>query len=77
MDLRTPKCPRCGIDMQEGFILDRAHNNRGGASLWVEGTPEKSFWTGIRTRGLEKRRITSYRCMRCGLLESYAVAEGK
>jgi hypothetical protein len=57
--------------MTEGFIKDEAH----GAvrtSMWVEGPPEKSFWTGTKTYGKKQVRITSFRCTKCGYLESYA-----
>ena len=58
--------------MHEGFVLDRGHGNAIGVSKWVEGEPEKSFWTGYKTKDREKFEISTYRCERCGYLESYA-----
>jgi phage FluMu protein Com len=65
------KCPKCQGAMEEGFIRDVTH----GATLpseWYEGTPEKSFWTGLKTSGRAHYEIRSFRCTRCGYLESYA-----
>ncbi len=39
---------------------------------WAEGPPEKSFWTGFKLKGKEKLRVATYRCPKCGLLQSYA-----
>ena len=30
------------------------------------------MWTGLKTRDKDKLDITTYRCRRCGYLESYA-----
>jgi hypothetical protein len=64
-------CPKCQGEMEEGFIADATY---GGVltSKWVEGEPEKSFWTGIKTKGKEQIQISTYRCASCGYLESYA-----
>lgn len=64
-------CPKCQGEMEEGFIADVTY---GGvvASKWVEGPPEKSFWTGVRTKDKEQVQISTYRCTNCGYLESYA-----
>ena len=37
-----------------------------------EGPPEKSFWTGTKTRGKKQVQVLTYRCSSCGYLESYA-----
>jgi len=66
------KCPKCKAAMEEGFILDLGHNTKT-VSQWVEGEPERSFWTGIKTKDREKFRVTTYRCAGCGYLESYAL----
>ena len=57
--------------MQEGFILDAAQNEHK-VSRWIAGKPESSFWTGTKTKGKDQYRIQSFRCSRCGYLESYA-----
>jgi hypothetical protein len=39
---------------------------------WVEGAPEKSFWSGTKTSGKKQVQVSTYRCPACGYLESYA-----
>jgi hypothetical protein len=56
----------CVIDQGYGAL----HQPR-----WVEGTPQVSFWSGLKVRGKERLPITTYRCPACGYLESYAKAE--
>jgi hypothetical protein len=57
--------------MTEGFIMDASH----GAVLvprWVAGKPERSFWSGTKVTGKEQCKVATYRCPKCGYLESYA-----
>jgi hypothetical protein len=58
--------------MSEGFVIDHGDANRVGQQNWVEGQPERSLWLGIKTKGREKYTITTWRCDKCGYLESYA-----
>ena len=60
--------------MSEGFILDI--NQAGGRSVtkWIERAPEKSMWTGLKISGRANLDIQTWRCIRCGFLESYAKA---
>jgi rubredoxin len=69
-------CPKCSVQLQEGFLLDRTRNDRV-STEWVEGRPERSFWTGLRLKGKTRLRIASWRCPRCGFLELYAPATGE
>jgi len=70
--MSTPtKCPKCDGEMQEGFILDWTEGGRL-ASSWVAGKPEASFWMGTKIDGKEQHHIQSFRCTKCGYLESYA-----
>ena len=66
-----PVCVKCGGEMEEGFTLDNTYGARL-QSEWVEGAPERSRWTGIRLKGKEQLPIITFRCGRCGYLESYA-----
>lgn len=66
------ECLRCKGPMSMGLMLDRADYNVGTVPQWVEGMPEKSFWTGLKTKGKESYSVMTYRCDRCGYLESYA-----
>ena len=57
--------------MEPGFLVDEGYGTRS-APKWVEGEPKKSIWTGLKLRGRAKRETVSFRCKRCGYLESYA-----
>jgi predicted nucleic-acid-binding Zn-ribbon protein len=71
--MSTPtKCPKCDGEMQEGFILDSAHGHSRLVLRWVVGKPEPSFWTGTKVAGKEQHPVQSFRCAKCGYLESYA-----
>jgi formate-dependent nitrite reductase cytochrome c552 subunit len=64
-------CPKCKGAMEEGFIKDEGYGTVH-AGKWVEGPPEKSFWTGTKTHGRNQVQVLTYRCADCGYLESYA-----
>ncbi len=69
------ECPKCHGRMHVGYILERGHGDRRAAAAWIEGAPEKSFWQGLKTTGRQVFETRTWRCERCGLLESYARAE--
>ena len=69
--MTEPKCPDCGVTMEQGVLLDHGHGELH-QSEWIEGAPERSIWFGLKTRGKIKHHVVSYRCERCGLLKSYA-----
>lgn len=70
--MSTPtKCPKCDGEMQEGFILDSSHGSRL-VSRWIAGKPEVSFWVGMKIHDKEQHQTQSFRCTKCGYLESYA-----
>ena len=58
--------------MEEGVTLDRKHGNAIGVPEWLEGPPEHSIWTGLKTKGRDRFPVRTFRCTRCGYLESYA-----
>lgn len=64
-------CPKCQGRFDEGFLLDR--RDHGNAELtWIEGRPERSFWSGLKLRGRGRHAVVTHRCERCGFLELYA-----
>jgi RNase P subunit RPR2 len=67
----TP-CPKCYGNMEIGVIPDIGQSNYTIASSWLEGEPEKSFWSGMKTKDKRRFAIVSYRCTKCGFLENYA-----
>lgn len=68
---RPITCPKCGSSMAAGVSLDQYYYGNA-AGKWIAGAPEKSFWTGLKLRGRDQFEIVTYRCDRCGFLESYA-----
>ena len=57
--------------MDVGFVLDRT--DRGlSQSTWVQGAPVRSIWLGLKLKGRQQLKVTTYRCSHCGYLESYA-----
>jgi hypothetical protein len=70
---QSRSCPKCEQGMAEGFIVDKTYGAVGVAS-WVEGAPAKSIWVGVKLRGKSPIEISTWRCNRCGFLESYALS---
>lgn len=57
--------------MVEGFLIDNTYGTRA-VITWAEGPPVKSIWTGLKLDKKAVRSVQTWRCARCGLLESYA-----
>jgi len=57
--------------MDEGFIIDETHGTMK-SQMWAQGAPEYSFWFGLKLSGKKRLDVSTYRCGRCGYLESYA-----
>ena len=68
------ECLRCGGSMEQGFVADTGHLSVPDTQTWVEGAPERSFWSGLKVKDREVLPVTTHRCVRCGYLESYAAA---
>jgi hypothetical protein len=66
-------CLRCNGALEAGFLVDHGDGNYRYTQTWIGGEPEKSFWTGLKTSNRAQYSIRTWRCSRCGLLESYAV----
>lgn len=60
-------CSACGSGTVEGFLLDRDKANA--ALAWIEGAPEKSFFTGVKVRGRRRGAVVARRCRKCGHLD--------
>ena len=57
--------------MEPGFVLDQADGGMA-QSAWVDGAPVPSIWTGLKLKGHQRLPVKTYRCTKCGFLESYA-----
>ena len=75
LTMEPVRCPKCNGEMVQGFIFDREHGGLRRVINWVEGAPDKAFWTG--TKVLEEKCVSvgTFRCSVCGFLESYARPE--
>jgi hypothetical protein len=57
--------------MEPGYVIDTGYGSLG-VPKWISGEPVRSIWTGLKVRGKEQLPVKTYRCRRCGYLESYA-----
>ena len=69
--MAASRCPKCQSSMVEGFIVDQGYG-AATVSTWQGGEPRKSIWTGVKQDKREQHEIVTWRCSRCGYLESYA-----
>ena len=69
--MTPPRCPRCEGRMTEGFVIDQGDGNSAKLPRWQAGAPDKRWW-GLKTDKSAQKEVTTVRCDRCGLLESYA-----
>jgi hypothetical protein len=68
---QPPLCPQCAEPMEHGHIVDHGY----GAIYpiaWVAGAVEWSRWVGMKLKGKTKMPVTTFRCPRCGRLDSFA-----
>lgn len=64
-------CVKCSGSMSEGFVIDQGDYGAKSVSNWHDNPPER-HWYGLKTSKKNQRPIATYRCNRCGYLESYA-----
>jgi len=65
------RCGKCDGTMREGFLVDSTHNSRR-VARWAEGAPEYWFFRALKLRGRRQLPIRTFRCTKCGFLESWA-----
>jgi len=66
-------CPKCKIQMQQGYILDSMYGNViTTTSKWSGGKAKKILTFVLPSTDNKSIEITTYRCSECGYLESYA-----
>jgi hypothetical protein len=58
--------------MDAGLMLDRA-GGRGGSEepMWIKGAADKGFFGNIKEHGRERKPVVTFRCPKCGRLESF------
>lgn len=66
-------CMRCRGVLEPGFIVDRGDMDVLHEAAWASGTPRRRL---LQTTAVEKGQrllaIRTWRCTRCGLLETYS-----
>jgi hypothetical protein len=71
-----PLCRTCRVSMEIGSVLDRAHAGRLHLPMWSPGKPTQKKLLGLPVgyarNDVGTIRVMTWRCPRCGLLESYA-----
>ncbi len=72
--MATPACADCQRPMEGGFLLETGDHGSLGAVAWMEGGPEKSFWSGLKTRGRRRIPLYAWRCPGCQQVRLYAPA---
>jgi len=65
------KCPKCNGVMTTGYVIDRDHGGMRQEQIWVEGEPEPSFWSGLKTSNRDVFKVQAFRCANCNFLEFY------
>ena len=75
MSESNTNCPKCSSEMENGFVVDYGDYGSARPSGWIEGEPVKSFWTGTKVSGKKIYEVKTFRCVRCGFLESYAAEQ--
>lgn len=67
----APECRDCRVAMDAGLMLDRTH---GGSEepMWIKGTADKGIFGMIKERDRERLPVVTFRCPKCGRLESFA-----
>ncbi len=73
MENNAPICPKCNGAMQDGFMVEyRQGTANPFITRWAAGPPVKRSWWRSNTPAENQIPIITFRCIRCGFLESYA-----
>lgn len=68
-----PICPDCQRRMEGGFLLNGLPGQSSlSAGQWVEGAPEKSFWSGLKLKGRRRLAVYAWRCPGCTQVRLFA-----
>ena len=76
MPTRPPECPKCHHAMELGMIIDATQAGYV-QSHWLQGAADPQTVFGLKTSAIKTRdktqlTVTTFRCPKCGYLESYA-----
>jgi len=62
--------------MDPGYVVDLTYGAANPAQ-WAPGFPQKRIWGGLKLDKDQMLNMTTFRCRKCGCLESYALAQGE
>ena len=68
------ECVRCKTQMESGYVpgVDVTYPGVLGKQQWFAGEPKEAFLGGIKIDRDCLIPVTTFRCPKCGYLESYA-----
>jgi len=72
--MASKSCPKCDGRMVPGYLLGYTDHHSRRVTEWLEGEPERGIFGMLKVRGHKRLPVETYRCERCGYLESYAPA---
>jgi hypothetical protein len=73
---KAGECIRCHAQMESGWVPDNTHSGLQRQN-WSPGEPQPSFWTGLKVGKDQVIPVTTFRCPKCGYLESYAIPQSQ
>ena len=72
---QTKTCRDCGGRMTQGFIGDANYGETSVAvPRWHHGEPQKNWLGSLKIDKKMSKAVATFRCDRCGALQSYAPA---
>ena len=72
MDAQTIKCSQCNGELKDGFLADKTIFGTSPLE-WIEGYPENTLFSGMKTSGGSRHTVYAYRCDDCGRIEFYTI----
>ena len=71
-----PVCSKCRMSMEKGYLPDRGSGQGVNQPVWAKGEPIPLRWLGMKLGFKAPDRdaliVETWRCPRCGVLESFA-----
>lgn len=68
---QTKTCRECGGRMTQGYVVDYGDAGTTLLQRWWKGPVQKGWLGSLKVRRKEGHEIQTFRCDRCGLLQSY------
>jgi hypothetical protein len=71
-----PICRTCRMSMEKGYLPDRGSGQGVSRPVWAKGEAKPLRWLGMKlgfkAPGSDALFVETWRCPRCGVLESFA-----